>query len=242
MNKVVLKNISKAYYNQLGKLDVINDLSLEVKEGEIVAVVGPSGTGKSTILNLISKLDTVDFGEIVIDGKVGYMFQHDLLFEWQSVLKNVLTGVEIKRKITKEDKEKALRLLEKYELLDFSSSYPKELSGGMRQRVALIRTLMINPDILLLDEPFSALDAQTRINVSNDVYKTIKEEKLTAILVTHDISEAISLADRIIILSKRPAKVKKEYKLEFNNLTPITKRTTPLFSYYFDKIWNDISD
>ena len=242
MNKVVLKNISKAYYNQLGKLDVISDLSLEVKEGEIVAVVGPSGTGKSTILNLISKLDTVDFGEIVIDGKVGYMFQHDLLFEWQSVLKNVLTGVEIKRKITKEDKEKALRLLEKYELLDFSSSYPKELSGGMRQRVALIRTLMINPDILLLDEPFSALDAQTRINVSNDVYKTIKEEKLTAILVTHDISEAISLADRIIILSKRPAKVKKEYKLEFNNLTPITKRTTPLFSYYFDKIWNDISD
>ena len=144
MNKVVLKNISKSYYNQLGKLDVINNLSLEVKEGEIVAVVGPSGTGKSTILNLLAGLDIVDDGEIFIDGKVGYMFQHDLLFEWQSVLKNVLTGVEIKNKTTKEDKIKALKLLEKYELKDFSNSFPKELSGGMRQRVALIRTLIMS--------------------------------------------------------------------------------------------------
>lgn len=242
MNKVVLNKVSKSYYNQKSKLDVIENLSLAVKEGEIVAVVGPSGTGKSTILNLIAGLVKSDSGDICIEGKIGYMFQHDLLFEWQSVLKNLFIGLEIKNKINNDDVDKALKLLEKYDLLDFKSSYPKELSGGMRQRVALIRTLMINPDILLLDEPFSALDAQTRIKISNDVYKTIKEEKLTAILVTHDISEAIALADRIIILSKRPAKVKKEYLLDFGSATPLEKRSNPLFSYYFDKIWNDISE
>ena len=146
----------------------------------------------------------------------------------------------INNKITKQDLDKAISLLEKYDLIDFKKSLPNELSGGMRQRIALIRTLMTNPDILLLDEPFSALDSQTRIKVSNDVYKTIKEEKLTAILVTHDISEAISLADRIIILSKRPAKVIKQYEIEFENLTPLEKRTNPLFLSYFNQIWNDI--
>ena len=241
MNKVVLNNISKSYYNQKGSLDVIDNLSIKVKEGEIVVLVGPSGTGKSTILNIISGLVDKTSGECNVNGKIGYMFQHDLLFDWINVYKNIFIGLEINSKITIEDKEKALKLLEKYDLLDFKSSYPHELSGGMRQRVSLIRTLMINPDILLLDEPFSALDSQTRIKISNDVYKIIKEEKLTAILVTHDISEAISLADRIIILSKRPARVVKEYKLEFEDLTPIEKRTHPLFLEYFDKIWNDIA-
>lgn len=241
MNKVVLKNISKSYYNQKGTLDVIEDLSLEVKEGEIIAIVGPSGTGKSTILNIIAGLVEKTSGELLVDGKIGYMFQHDLLFDWTTVYKNLFIGLEIKNKVTEEDKEKALKLLEKYELLDFKSSLPNELSGGMRQRVSLIRTLMINPDILLLDEPFSALDAQTRIKISNDVYNSIKEQKLTAILVTHDITEAISLADRVIILSKRPAKVIKEYQINFGDLTPLEKRTNPLFLEYFDKIWNDIA-
>ncbi len=241
MNKVVLKNISKSYYNQKGTLDVIEDLSLEVNEGEIIAIVGPSGTGKSTILNIIAGLVEKTSGELLVDGKIGYMFQHDLLFDWTTVYKNLFIGLEIKNKVTEEDKEKALKLLEKYELLDFKSSLPNELSGGMRQRVSLIRTLMINPDILLLDEPFSALDAQTRIKISNDVYNSIKEQKLTAILVTHDITEAISLADRVIILSKRPAKVIKEYQINFGDLTPLEKRTNPLFLEYFDKIWNDIA-
>ena len=229
MNKVVLKNISKSYYNQKGTLDVIEDLSLEVNEGEIIAIVGPSGTGKSTILNIIAGLVEKTSGELLVDGKIGYMFQHDLLFDWTTVYKNLFIGLEIKNKVTEEDKEKALKLLEKYELLDFKSSLPNELSGGMRQRVSLIRTLMINPDILLLDEPFSALDAQTRIKISNDVYNSIKEQKLTAILVTHDITEAISLADRVIILSKRPAKVIKEYQINFGDLTPLEKRTNTLF-------------
>ena len=220
MNRVVLENISKSYYYQKGKLQVIDDLSLKVKEGEIVAIVGPSGTGKSTILNIIAGLVKQDSGTVLVNGKIGYMFQHDLLFEWKNVYNNLFIGLEINNKVTKQDIDKAVALLEKYDLVDFKKSLPNELSGGMRQRIALIRTLMTSPDILLLDEPFSALDAQTRIKVSNDVYKTIKEEKLTAILVTHDISEAISLADRIIILSKRPAKVVKQYEIKFDNLTP----------------------
>ena len=241
MNRVVLKNISKSYYNQKQVLDVIDNLSLEVKEGEIVAVVGPSGTGKSTILNIIAGLVDIDNGNICVDGKIGYMFQHDLLFDWKTVYKNLFIGLEIKDKIKNTDKIKAMKLLEKYDLVDFKTSLPKELSGGMRQRVALIRTLMTNPNILLLDEPFSALDSQTRIKVSNDVYRTIKDEKLTAILVTHDIAEAITLADRIIILSKRPATVIKEYDIKFGDMSPLEKRTNPLFLEYFDKIWNDIA-
>ena len=240
MDRLVLENISKSYYYQKGKLQVIDDLSLKVKEGEIVAIVGPSGTGKSTILNIIAGLIKQDSGTISVNGKIGYMFQHDLLFEWKNVYNNLFIGLEINNKVTKQDIDKAVALLEKYDLVDFKKSLPNELSGGMRQRIALIRTLMTSPDILLLDEPFSALDAQTRIKVSNDVYKTIKEEKLTAILVTHDISEAISLADRIIILSKRPAKVVKQYEIQFDNLTPLEKRTNPLFLSYFNQIWNDI--
>ncbi|MBR6515690.1 MAG: ABC transporter ATP-binding protein [Bacilli bacterium] len=240
MDRLVLENISKSYYYQKGKLQVIDDLSLKVKEGEIVAIVGPSGTGKSTILNIIAGLVKQDSGTISVNGKIGYMFQHDLLFEWKNVYNNLFIGLEINNKVTKQDIDKAVALLEKYDLVDFKKSLPNELSGGMRQRIALIRTLMTSPDILLLDEPFSALDAQTRIKVSNDVYKTIKEEKLTAILVTHDISEAISLADRIIILSKRPAKVVKQYEIKFDNLTPLEKRTNPLFLSYFNQIWNDI--
>ena len=240
MDRLVLENISKSYYYQKGKLQVIDDLSLKVKEGEIVAIVGPSGTGKSTILNIIAGLIKQDSGTISVKGKIGYMFQHDLLFEWKNVYNNLFIGLEINNKVTKQDIDKAVALLDKYDLVDFKKSLPNELSGGMRQRIALIRTLMTSPDILLLDEPFSALDAQTRIKVSNDVYKTIKEEKLTAILVTHDISEAISLADRIIILSKRPAKVVKQYEIKFDNLTPLEKRTNPLFLSYFNQIWNDI--
>lgn len=241
MNKVVLKNISKSYYTNKGTTNVIDDLTLNVKEGEIVAIVGPSGTGKSTILNIIAGLTDIDSGKKVVSGKIGYMFQHDLLFDWKTVYQNLFIGLEINNKINDNDKNKAMNLLENYGLLDFKKALPHELSGGMRQRVALIRTLMINPDILLLDEPFSALDAQTRIKISNDVYNTIKKEKLTTILVTHDINEAISLADRIIILSKRPAKVVKEYKLDFKDLNPIEKRTNPIFLEYFEKIWNDVA-
>ena len=183
-----------------------------------------------------------DSGTIEINGKVGYMFQHDLLFEWRTIIDNIMIGLEISKKIDNQDLEKATNLLKKYDLIEFKNMKPSELSGGMRQRIALIRTLMLNPNILLLDEPFSALDAQTRIKISNDIYQMIKEEHLTAILVTHDISEAISLADKIIVLSKRPAHVKKEYIVEIEESTPLKRRSNSKFSKYFEQIWNDLNE
>ncbi len=242
MNNLIINNISKTYYQKNKIVKVIENLSLKVKKGEIIAIIGPSGGGKSTILNLISGIIKPDQGTIEIDGKIGYMFQHDLLFEWRNILDNLLIGLEISKKITEDDKNKALKLLEKYELIDFKNAHPSELSGGMRQRIALIRTLLMNPSILLLDEPFSALDAQTRIKISNDIYKMIKEEELTSILVTHDIGEAISMADRIVVLSKRPTKIIKEYILDFDEKTPLKRRSNPNFNYYFEQIWSDLSE
>lgn len=242
MDSLIINNISKTYYQKNKTVEVIKNLSLNVKEGEIVAIIGPSGGGKSTILNLISGIIKPDNGTISINGKIGYMFQHDLLFEWRNILDNLLIGLEISKKINQEDVQKALKMLEKYELLEFKNAHPSELSGGMRQRIALIRTLMMNPSILLLDEPFSALDAQTRIKICNDVYQMIKEEKLTVILVTHDINEAISIADRIIVLSKRPATIIKEYNVLFNESTPLKRRSNPHFNCYFEAIWGDLSE
>lgn len=241
MNVLELKNVSKTYYSKDTSLDVIKDISITLKKEEIIAIVGPSGTGKSTILNMISGITDNTFGEIIVNGKIGYMFQHDLLLSWRNILKNITIGLEIKQKVSKEDIDKAKGLLEKYGLIEFVNAYPKELSGGMRQRIALIRTLLLNPDILLLDEPFSALDSQTRIKVSCDVYKTIKEEKLSAILVTHDINEAISMADRIIVLTNRPATILKEYVIELEEGTPLEKRNNPRFIEYFKGIWGDLS-
>ena len=173
------------------------------------------------------------------------MFQKDQLFEWRTIWNNVLLGLEIKKELNDDNKEKVKKMLEKYDLIDFIDNYPSELSGGMRQRIALIRTIATKPNILLLDEPFSALDYQTRIKVSDDIYNIIKSEKLTAILVTHDISEAISMADRVIVLSKRPAKVKKVYQIKINSdnvLTPFTKRTSKEFRIYFDDIWSELNE
>lgn len=232
-----LKNISKIFYTQLGELEVLKDINFEVNQGEIVAIVGPSGSGKSTLLNIIASLIKPSKGNIYIDGKIGYMFQHDHLFNWRTVWKNVMIGSEIKKQNTL-SKEEVLNLLEKYGLKDFINNYPQELSGGMRQRIALIRTLATSPTILLLDEPFSALDYQTRINVSNDIYKIIKEQKVSALLVTHDISEAISLADKVIVLSHRPAQLKKIIDIEIEDKnSPLEKRKSPKFSFYFDQIW-----
>ena len=166
------------------------------------------------------------------------MFQKDLLFEWRTIWKNLLIGLEVTKQNTQANKDKIKARLEKYGLIDFINNYPSELSGGMRQRIALIRTLATNPSLLLLDEPFSALDYQTRINIVNDIYTTLKQEKLASILVTHDISEAISMCDRIIVLSSRPAKVKKEIVLNFNkNLSPLERRKESIFQSYFDQVW-----
>lgn len=244
MKKLEMKNVSKTFYTEIGALDVLEDITFNLNEGEIIAIVGPSGSGKSTLLNIISKLIEPTEGEIYVDGEIGYMFQRDHLFNWRTVWKNIMLGLEIKKEKNQENIYKTKELLTKYGLIDFINSYPQELSGGMRQRIALIRTLATNPQVLLLDEPFSALDYQTRINVSEDIFKMIKDSNVSAILVTHDISEAIAMADRVIVLSHRPAKLKKiiDIKTDSPDNTPFNKRLSSEFRKYFDEIWGLLNE
>jgi NitT/TauT family transport system ATP-binding protein len=243
--KIILNicDLTKTYHTPNEEIKAIENFSLQLKDGEFIAIVGPSGCGKSTILSILAGLISKSSGDISIPPNVniGYMLQQDSLFEWRTIFSNCLLGLEIQNKLNEENKNNVLELLETYGLKDFINSYPSSLSGGMRQRVALIRTLATNPDILLLDEPFSALDYQARLAVSNDVYNIIKKEKKSAIMVTHDIAEAISMADRVIVLSKRPALIKNIYKMDLTNKsTPIENRKAKEFAHYYDLIWKDI--
>ena len=245
MNNILLeiKNLNKRYHNPNDEVLAIDNINLKIYENEIVAIVGPSGCGKSTLLSILANLETKSDGELIFykDNKIGYMLQNDSLFPWRNIYENCLLGLEIKKQLTPENINYVKELLNKYGLKDFQESYPNNLSGGMQQRVALIRTLATNPTLLLLDEPYSALDYQTRLALSNDLYKIIKQENKTAIMITHDIAEAISLADRIIVLNKRPCKVKNIYKIELENKkTPMENRKDPKFNYYYDKIWRDL--
>lgn len=240
---VEVKDLNMNFYTMDGELQVLKDVNFTVEEGEILALLGPSGSGKSTLLNILTKLLKPTSGDVEIKGKIGYMFQRDHLLEWRTIMDNITIALEIQKKLTDEAKEKIESLLKAYDLWDFRNRYPRELSGGMRQRVALIRTLSINPDILLLDEPFSALDYQTRILVSDDITKIIKRERKTTILVTHDISEAISMGDKVAVLSKRPAKIKNTYDIELTlneEKTPLSARKAPEFKDYFDLLWKDL--
>lgn len=241
---LVLENVSKFFHTELGTLEVLSDISFKVKKGEIISIIGPSGSGKSTILNIISGLLEPSSGKILTSGEIGYMFQRDHLLEWRTIWDNVKLGLEIRKEETEDKLLEISNLLEKYGLKDFINSYPHELSGGMRQRIALIRTLAIKPSLLLLDEPFSALDYQTRLMVSDDVYKIIKDTNTSTILVTHDISEAISMSDKIIVLSKRPAKVLTIHNIEItkDERTPLKTRTSKEFREYFDLIWNELNE
>ena len=240
---VDVKNLTKNFYNKDGEIQVLNDINFSLNEGEILTLLGPSGSGKSTILNILTELLKPTSGKVNITGNIGYMFQKDHLLEWRTIMDNILIGLEIQKKKTPEAISRIERLLKTYGLWDFRNMYPKELSGGMRQRVALIRTLAVNPDILLLDEPFSALDYQTRILVSDDVYKIIRNEGKSAILVTHDISEAISMSDKIAVLSKRPATIKSIYTIYLKisgERTPIISRSAENFKDYFNILWKEI--
>lgn len=239
-----LNNVNMEFYNEYDKLDVLKDINFTVKEGEIVAIIGPSGSGKTTILNLISGLLKPTQGEIIVNGEIGYMFQRDHLFEWRTIYKNVILSLEIQKKLTSENIDKVLRMLKMYGLWDFRNSKPSELSGGMRQRVALIRTLATSPELLLLDEPFAALDYQTKLLVSEDIYKIIKNEKKTTIMVTHDLSEAIAMSDRIIVLSERPARIKKIHDIVLTldvERTPLSSRKAPEYREYFDMLWRELN-
>lgn len=235
-------NVTKNFCHNDEIINVLDNLSFNVEEGEIVAIVGPSGAGKSTILNLISDLISPTSGKVITNGNIGYMFQRDCLFEWRSIYKNILIGLEISKDKSLDSLKRVDRMLEEYGLKEFKNAYPNQLSGGMRQRVALIRTLAVDPKILLLDEPFAALDYQTKLKVSNDIYNIIKKENKTTIMVTHDISEAISMADKIIVLSNRPAYVKKIYNINIDGDTPLEKRNNPVFQNYFKQVWDEINN
>lgn len=247
MNKLVsVRHISKKYNTLQGEIEAIKDISFDINEGEFIAIVGTSGCGKSTLLSILAKLIKPSDGIVKynIDNPViGYMLQEDALFEHYNILDNVLLGLKIKKSLNKENREYVIDLLKKYKLENFMFKKPSELSGGMKQRVSLIRTLAIQPDILFLDEPFSALDFSTRLNVSDDVYKIIKDTGKTTIMVTHDIGEAISMADKVIVLSKCPSVVKNSYYIELDKKDcPTKNRKDKRFNYYYDLIWKDLDN
>lgn len=246
-----LKNVSFSYHSQSGEVRALDSISFHVRAGEFVAIVGPSGCGKSTILSLISGLLKPESGDITFytedphDKKpgIGYMLQRDHLFEWRSVYRNIILGLEINHQLTPEKKKKVLAMAEDYGLTPFLSKKPSELSGGLKQRAALVRTMAMEPDILLLDEPFSALDYQTRLNVSADICRIIRSAQKTAILITHDLSEAISLSDRVIVLSSRPARVVKEIpiRLTLRDDSLLAARNAPEFKTYFNLLWEELN-
>lgn len=247
-----VKNISMIYHTLSGEVKAIENIDFQVYEGEIIGIVGPSGCGKSTLLSIISGLIKPSSGEVIIKGKkitkpsknIGYMFQRDQLFEWRTIIQNVLLGLEIHNKIDKKAIETAERLLDTYGLGEFKESYPRQLSGGMRQRAALIRTLILEPELLLLDEPFSALDYQTRLAISDEIGLILKKENITTLMVTHDIAEAISISDRVIILSNRPARIKDIIDIKLTcpegKWSPINCREAPEFRHYFNQIWKEL--
>ena len=245
MNNHILEilNIKKDYITINGTTEAIKDISMKIKKGSIITLVGPSGCGKSTLLSILAGIDKQTSGKIIKDEKtvVGYMLQQDALFPWLTIYENAILGLKIKKMATKENKEYVKKLLYEYKLGDFLNAYPKELSGGMRQRVALIRTLALKPDILLLDEPFSALDYQSRLKISDDVYKIIKKENITAILVSHDIAEAISMSNQVLVLYKRQCTIKNIYNINLTNQsTPIENRKAKEFASLYNDIWRDL--
>ena len=240
---VYMKDIKKTYQTVNEETCAIKGFSLKIYNGEFIAVVGPSGCGKSTVLSIIAGLCAPSAGEVLMPENIsiGYMLQRDHLLSWRTIYKNAVVGLEVQKKLTEENAAYVNYLLETYGLDQFRNSYPNQLSGGMRQRAALIRTLAIKPDILLLDEPFSALDYQTRLTVSDDVAEIITKEGKTAVLVTHDLSEAISMASRVVVMSARPSTIKNIYDISFPNCTSTPeKRRDPKFAAYFEKIWKDI--
>ena len=244
-----INHVDLIYQTEKSETEAVRDLTLSVDEGEFIALVGPSGCGKTTLLSMIAGLLYPTHGTVTIDGErivasggnVGYMLQRDNLFEWRTIESNVLLGLSVQKKLTSESKKYAIDMLDKYGLGEFKNAFPTQLSGGMRQRAALIRTLAFKPRLLLLDEPFSAVDFQTRMKVCDDVHSIIKNENKTAVLVTHDISEAESMADRIVVLTKRPATVKTVFDVDIEADTPLKRRESPRFSYWFDRVWKEVS-
>ncbi|MEA4970201.1 MAG: ABC transporter ATP-binding protein [Candidatus Pelethousia sp.] len=239
---VEAKNICLTYHEINGETKAVDNISFAVGQGEFVSIVGPSGCGKTSVLSMLAGLLTPSCGEIRVEGgRPGYMLQRDHLFDWRTIEGNVLLGLQVRGLLNEETHGRALTLLDTYGLHDFIHSYPRQLSGGMRQKVALIRTLACSPDLLLLDEPFSALDYQTRLSVADEIFAILRQEGKTAILVTHDIAEAISMSDRVLVFSKRPARIKAEHAIVLSApASPLRRRNAPEFKEYFDTIWKEL--
>lgn len=237
-------DISLTYHEPTQETRAVEHLSFSVERGEFIAIVGPSGCGKTSVLSLLSGLMEPSEGKIIINGnnRPGYMLQRDHLLDWRTIAGNVMLALEVKHISTEETRTYAFQLLERYGLDDFRDHYPRQLSGGMRQKVALIRTLAPSPELLLLDEPFSALDYQTRLRVADEIHAILRREGKTAILVTHDIAEAISMSDRVLVFSKRPATIKTEHRIHLSCCgdTPLERRNAPEFKDYFDMIWKEL--
>jgi NitT/TauT family transport system ATP-binding protein len=251
--KVELRDVGLRYFSREGETEALQNISLSVTPGEFVALIGPSGCGKSTLLSLISGLFAPTTGSVLIDGrpvagphrKVGYMLQQDYLFEWRTILENAVLGAEIQDAPMAKARRRATELLTRYGLGQFLHHLPRQLSGGMRQRAALARTLCTEPDIVLLDEPFSALDSQTRLALAHEVTGILRREAKTVILVTHDIGEAVSMAERVIVLSRRPGRVKSNHAITFAaphgaRPTPLAARNAPEFNAYFNTLWREL--
>lgn len=247
--RIAIRQTSMTYQSPDGEVEALRDVSFDVADGEFVSIVGPSGCGKSTLLSLIAGLERPSAGAVLLDGepvtepsvKIGFMPQRDQLFAWRTIWSNVTLGLQIRKQNTSEQQTRVRELLKQYDLAEFAQKLPGQLSGGMRQRCALIRTLATEPAILLLDEPFSALDYQTRLAVSADISRIIRQEHKTAVLVTHDISEAISMSDRIVVLTHRPGTVRAIHDLrQFHDLSPLERRGTPEFQSIFNQIWEEL--
>lgn len=247
-----LDNVSHFFGSDEDVVEVIDHLDLTVQQGEFVCIVGPSGCGKSTLLNVVSGLLSPSEGRVSVAGRpaddkttnIGYMLQNDLLLPWRTIEDNIILGLEIKGRPRAEARELARAFLRRYNLDEFAKSWPAALSGGMRQRIALIRTLVTDPDVILLDEPFSALDYQTRLRLEEEVVQVIREQRRTALLITHDLGEAISLSDRVIVLTRRPTAVRAVYETGLVDTygSPLRARSAPEFGELFKQIWNDLDE
>jgi len=251
--KVELRGVDLRYFGLDGETEALKGISFSIAPGEFVAIIGQSGCGKSTLLSLISGIIKPTEGAVLVDGKpvtgpnrkVGYMLQQDYLFEWRTILENAVLGAEIQGANMGKARTRATQLLTRYGLGQFLHHLPRQLSGGMRQRVALARTLCTDPDVVLLDEPFSALDSQTRLALADEVTEILRREGKTAILVTHDIGEAVSMSERVIVLSRRPGKVKSEHTIRFASAqgerpAPFAARNAPEFNGYFNTLWQEL--
>jgi NitT/TauT family transport system ATP-binding protein len=250
MSFLRVKDVHHTYFTKASATTALSDITLQVEEGEFVSFLGPSGCGKTTLLSIIAGLIKPTQGTVLLENKpitglknqIGYMLQQDYLFPWKTIEENILIGLKLSKQLNEQTKKAAINLLNQMGLSGIETQLPKQLSGGMRQRAALVRTLATEPKLLMLDEPFSALDYQTKLKLEDLVSNTLDSFGKTAILVTHDIGEAIAMSDRVVLFSPSPGKIHKVFEMpdELRNVSPFIARNHEAFSSIFQKIWKEL--